>query len=94
MVFYQPFHRTFYNSFLAQNIHEPVVHDLVLNSFKAFLKRNVMQYDYRNNRVHFVGSVAYYYKETLMQAVKEMGMQAERIVKSPMEGLVEYHTSC
>ncbi|KAA6332755.1 hypothetical protein EZS27_018770 [termite gut metagenome] len=73
-IYRQPFPNRFLASlspFLAQNIHEPVVHDLVLNSFKALLKRNVMQYDYRNNRVHLVGSVAYYYKETLMQAVKE-----------------------
>jgi N-acetylglucosamine kinase-like BadF-type ATPase len=96
-VYRQPFPNRFLASlspFLAQNIHEPVVYALVLNSFKAFLKRNVMQYDYRNNRVHFVGSVACYYKETLMQAVAETGMKAGRIVKSPMEGLIEFHTDC
>jgi N-acetylglucosamine kinase-like BadF-type ATPase len=96
-VYCQPFPNRFLASlspFLAQNIREPMVHALVVNSFKDFLKRNVMRYDYRSNKVHFVGSIACYYKETLMQAVAEMGMKAGRIVKSPMEGLLEFHTAC
>ncbi|MDR2859311.1 MAG: ATPase [Mediterranea sp.] len=94
-VYRQPFPNRFLASlspFLAENIHEPPVYALVLNSFKAFLKRNVMQYDYRNNKVHFIGSVAHYYKEVLMEAVNEMGVQIGGIMRSPMEGLVEFHT--
>ncbi|WP_373825713.1 BadF/BadG/BcrA/BcrD ATPase family protein, partial [Bacteroides heparinolyticus] len=43
-VYRQPFPNRFLASlspFLAQNMDEPCVHNLVLNSFKAFLKRNV-----------------------------------------------------
>lgn len=95
-VYRQPFPNRFLASlspFLVQNLSEPSVHALVLGSFKAFLKRNVMQYDYRNYPVHFIGSVAYYYQEVLREAASEMGVAIGNIVKSPMPGLVEYHSA-
>lgn len=94
-VYRQPFPNRFLASlspFLAQNMDQPCVHNLVLNSFKAFLKRNVMQYDgYQHEKVHFIGSVAFHYKEVLIEAAYETGIQVGNILKSPMEGLIKYH---
>ena len=93
-VYRQPFPNRFLASlspFLAQNIEIPEIRALVLNAFKAFLNRNVKQYDYQNNKVHFIGSIAYYYKEILNEAILECGMQPGSIVQAPMEGLVAYH---
>ena len=95
-VYRQPFPNRFLASlspFLAENIHEPSVHALVLGSFKAFLKRNVMQYDYQNYPAHFIGSVAYHYQEVLHEAAQELGVQIGVIVKSPMQGLMTFHNS-
>ncbi len=94
-VYRQPFPNRFLASlspFLAENIGEPSVHALVLNSFKAFLKRNVMQYDYRRYPAHFIGSVAYYYQEILLEAADEMGVKVGTVLQSPMKGLIQYHT--
>ena len=95
-VYRQPFPNRFLASlspFLAQNMDEPCVHNLVLNSFKAFLKRNVMQYDgYQHEKVHFIGSVAFHYKEVLIKAAYETGIQVGNIIKSPREGLIKYHS--
>ena len=77
--------------FLAQNIEAPEIRALVLNAFKTFLNRNVKQYDYQQHKVHFVGSIAYHYKEILKEAIRECGMQLGNIVRSPMEGLISYH---
>ena len=94
-VYRKPFPNRFLASlspFLAQNINEPCVHDLVLNSFKAFFKRNIMQYEnYQNLKVNLIGSVAYYYKEVLAEAAEAMGIQLGTIIQSPMEGLIKYH---
>lgn len=93
-VYRKPFPNRFLASlspFLAQNMNEPCIRALVLNSFKAFLKRNVMQYDYLHHQVHFIGSVAFYYKEVLAEAAQEMGIRLGTILKSPMEGLIRYH---
>lgn len=93
-VYRKPFPNRFLASlspFLAQNIADAGVHELVLNSFKAFLKRNVMQYNYQDCSVHFIGSVAYYYREVLAEAAEAMGVKLGTILKSPMEGLIKYH---
>ena len=94
-VYRKPFPNRFLASlspFLAQNINEPCVHELVLNSFKAFFKRNIMQYEnYQNLKVNLIGSVAFYYKEVLAEAAETMGIQLGTIIQSPMEGLIKYH---
>ena len=94
-VYRKPFPNRFLASlspFLSQNINEPCVHDLVLNSFKAFFKRNIMQYEnYQNLNVNLIGSVAFYYKEVLAEAAEAMGIQLGTIIQSPMEGLIKYH---
>ena len=93
-VYRQPFPNRFLASlspFLLQNIEIPEIRALVMNAFKAFLNRNVKQYDYRQHPVHFIGSVAFYYKEILEEAIRECGMLLGNIVQSPMAGLVLYH---
>lgn len=94
-VYKQPFPNRFLASlspFLAQNIHEPEIHELVINSFRAFFKRNVMQYDYHRYQVHLIGSVAYFYQDVLREAAGELGIRVGRIMQSPMKELVNYHS--
>lgn len=80
--------------FLAENIEEPSVHRLVLNAFKSFFVRNVENYkDYRELPVNFVGSIAVNYREVLEEAAKALYINIGKIIKSPMEGLVKYHSN-
>ena len=93
-VYRQPFPNRFLASlspFLLRNIKEPPVRTLVFNSFRSFLTRNVMQYDYKTFPVYFIGSIAYHYKEILEEAVLASGMQLGEILQNPMAGLVKYH---
>ncbi|MDE5567298.1 MAG: ATPase [Muribaculaceae bacterium] len=78
--------------FLIQNIDRKEVHELVLNSFKAFFRRNVLQYENATElSVNLIGSIAYYYREVLEEAARECGLTVGTIIKSPMEGLVAFH---
>ena len=93
-VYRQPFPNRFLASlspFIAQHLEEPGIRQLVLGSFIAFLRRNVMQYDYKQYPVHFIGSVAHCYKEILQEAAQTTGIQIGKILQSPMEGLIQYH---
>lgn len=95
-IYRQPFPNRFLASlspFLAQHLNEPVVHALVLNSFKAFFQRNVKQYDYRQYPAHFIGSIAYHYKEILLEAAEQTNVKIGEIIQSPMEGLIQYHNN-
>lgn len=77
--------------FLVKNIEDETVYNLVCNSFKDFFVKNVMQYDYKNNTVHFTGSVAYHYADVLRKVGADLGITVGTIVQSPMGGLIEYY---
>ena len=77
----------FINEFIA----DPYMENLVNTSFDEFFKRNISQYDYKNHTVNFVGSIAFYFKDKLVAAAERNGMKVGRVLKTPIEGLVEYH---
>ena len=80
--------------FLAENIHEPILCALVCNSFTAFIRRNVMQYEGWNGQlIHFCGSVAWHYRPLLQKVADATGIRVGNILQRPMEGLVRYHAS-
>lgn len=80
--------------FLLENIEEPAVHRLVLNAFKAFFVRNIENYEgYKTMPVSFVGSVAYYYRDVFEEAASSLGIKIGTVIKSPMEGLIKYHSN-
>jgi N-acetylglucosamine kinase-like BadF-type ATPase len=79
--------------FLLQNINNPAVHKLVLSSFTAFFNRNIAQYpNYHNLNVNFIGSIAYFYKDILAEAAALCGCTVGTIIKSPMQGLINFHS--
>lgn len=79
--------------FLIQNIEESSIHRLVLNSFKSFFVRNICQYEgYKNLKVNFIGSIAYYYRDVLAEAAAAVDCTVGTIIKSPMEGLIRFHS--
>lgn len=94
-VYRQPKPNTFLASFvpfLEENIEEPKIYNLVKESFRSFLRRNVMQYEgWQTLPIGFNGSIAKIYKKPLLEALEEEGMHLGRIIQAPMEAMVEYH---
>lgn len=94
-IYRQPKPNTFLASFvpfLEENIDEPKIYNLVKESFRSFLRRNVMQYDgWQTLPIGFNGSIAKIYKKPLLEALEEEGMHLGRIIQAPMEAMVEYH---
>lgn len=79
--------------FLKENLTEPPIHQLVIGQFRSFLIRNVRQYDRWNKLpIGFNGSIAYYFREPLKEALESEGMILGRIIQAPMEGLIAFHT--
>ncbi len=79
--------------FLLANIDRPEIHALVFNAFKAFFVRNITQYpSYMTYDVNFIGSIAHYYRPVLEEAAKACGCKVGTVIKSPMEGLIKFHT--
>lgn len=79
--------------FISKHIDIKEIHDMVLGTFTAFFKRNIMQYTgYEAHKVNFVGSIAYYFREVLEEAARNSGCTIGKVIKSPMEGLLKYHS--
>lgn len=79
---------------LEENLDDPQIYRLVKESFRSFLRRNVMQYEgWQTLPIGFNGSIAKIYKQPLLEALREEGMHLGRIIQAPMEAMVEYHTS-
>jgi len=101
-VYRQPFPNRFLaklSRFCADHMDDKRIHDLVYDHFVQFIRRNLVQYfnpttnDKRQttNGVGFVGSVAYYYKPVLEEAMKAEGLPLGTILQDPIEGLKNYH---
>ncbi len=80
--------------FLSDEKEQPYIHQVITSSFDAFFTTQVMKYKkYRQLPLHAVGSVAFYFKDLLMEAAERHGIQVEKILHTPIEGLVRFHTS-
>lgn len=94
-VYKKPFPNRFlakFTPFLLDHIEEPTIFNLVFDSLDAFFVRNVMQYPLEDRKVGFIGSIAYYFRDTLEIVASERGIVISQIIQSPMDGLVKYHS--
>ena len=92
-VYRQPFPNRFLAKlakFCADHIDDPRIHDLVYDHFMQFIRRNLVQYK-PEAPVGFVGSIAYYYKPILEEAMHAAGLPLGTILQDPIEGLKQYH---
>ncbi len=81
-----------FTKFIFQHLKEPYCYQLVYSGFEDFYKKNVMQYpSYQSMKVHFTGSVAFYFSDLLRQVANDMGITVKNILESPIAGLTLYH---
>ena len=77
------------STFIHQQIGNPQIEQLVIDNFRDFIQRNITPYQRKDLPINAVGSIAFYYKEQLEKAVKEEGYTLGKIVRSPLDALVE-----
>jgi N-acetylglucosamine kinase-like BadF-type ATPase len=81
-----------FSEFIAPQQDHPFIHDLVKNSFQAFIDEQIRKYqDYENLTTSFVGSIAWHYKDILLETAADNKLHVGTILKSPMEGLIRFH---
>jgi glucosamine kinase len=81
-----------FSEFLSPRQKHPFIKELVTGSFKAFFEEQVSKYDnYKEVNVSFVGSIAWFYKDILLETAEKEGIKVGTILQSPLDGLVEYH---
>jgi glucosamine kinase len=81
-----------FSEFLTHRQEHPFIHDLVKKSFQSFVDEQISKYpDFEKLTISFVGSIAWHYKEILLETITENHLHAGTILKSPMEGLIRFH---
>lgn len=69
------------------------IHNLIVNEFIRFLDRNVKHYPMANESpIAFVGSIAWWFKDELSEALLNRNYQIGKIIQKPLEGLIEFHS--
>lgn len=76
--------------FAGENINNQYITNVVSNCFNDFIKYCVNPLGKCEN-VGFVGSVAYHFSDILKQCFESQNFNIKKIVKSPMDGLVDYY---
>lgn len=80
--------------FIFQHLDDPYCYKLIYDSFAEFYENNVMKYDnYQNLKVHFTGSIAFYFSDILRQVANDKGITVKNILEGPIAGLTLFHQS-
>ena len=81
-----------FTKFIFQNLKESYCYQLVYHGFEEFYENNVMKYDvHAEVKVHFTGSVAFYFRNILRQVANDKGITVKNILETPIAGLALYH---
>ncbi|GGK84256.1 BadF/BadG/BcrA/BcrD ATPase family protein [Rufibacter glacialis] len=81
-----------YAKFLFDHQQHPFIHGLITKCFSDFFEKTVVKYpDYQHKETHFVGSIAFYFKDILLAVAKQYGIAVGKILESPIAGLSLYH---
>lgn len=81
-----------YSEFLRENIDLEYCRKLVYDSFMAFFKRNVANYDYRSYPISMTGRTCLSYADIMHEAAADFGVKIHKIIPNTLPGLIEYHT--
>lgn len=96
-IYNKPFPNRFLASFapfILKHSDDPFIREMVASSFEEFFKMGVMKFTgYQKLEVHFVGSIAYHFKDILQEVAETNKITTGKIQKSVIEGLKEFHTS-
>lgn len=94
-VYKQPFPNRYlasFTEFLGEHRGHFMIENILEDSFLAFFNANLLKYrESWKYPIHFVGSVAYTFRDVLHNIAEQFGLNIGNIVKSPMDGLVAFH---
>ncbi len=80
------------SKFMYANFQHPHVKKVLLECFRSFFTQQIMKYsNSKAYQIGLVGSVGYVYKDMINQVAADFGYKLGKVIKSPIEGLVDFH---
>ncbi len=81
------------SGFASQHIQHPYIIKLLKECFTSFFVQQVGKYtNAKRYKVHTVGSIGFYYKDLIAEVAQEQGFEMGTVIKSPIEGLIQFHS--
>ena len=81
-----------FSKFIFDNRQHPFLYQLVSEAFDLFFTKYILKYpDYQQCKIHFTGSVAFYYSDILRRVATEKSCTVGVIMETPIAGLTLFH---
>lgn len=81
------------NTVVSKHLNHPFIEQLILSCFNSFFVHQINKYtSSKDYKVHTVGSIGFYYKDLFSQMAKQHGYEVANVIKSPIEGLIDFHS--
>ena len=94
-VYMKPYANVYLASFMKfvqAHKNDPYIYHMVKDGFTEFVKYHVLCYPkHQSIPVHFVGAVAFFFKDILAEVCQSYKVQLGKVIKEPIEALVKYH---
>lgn len=79
--------------FLANNRGNSIIENIIEDGLKDFFNQHILRIEeHKIYPLHFVGSIAYGFKDVLKSICEDLQLTLGKVLKNTLEGLVEYHT--
>lgn len=79
--------------FIAKHRSVPAIHNILIEAFRLFIQRNIAIYGHKEMPINCVGGIAFQFTEELEEAITAEDMQTGRILRRPIEKIVQFHLS-
>ncbi len=93
-VYHEPNPNVFLASFaifLSKHADHPFIRKMVYDGMTDFFNTNILSYpESKKVPVHFVGSIAWYFREILNKVAEEKEIKIGNIIRKPVTGLADY----
>lgn len=78
--------------FLAENRGHYMIENILEDGCNEFFFHHLLKYkEIHQFPVHFTGSIAFGFKDVLQELCNHYGLKLGRVLKTPMQGLIQYH---
>jgi N-acetylglucosamine kinase-like BadF-type ATPase len=78
--------------FMFEFKNEKYIKKLIKKGFQEFFKYRILPYKKNSDTpIYFIGSIAYYFKETLEKVANKHDLSVTGIIQRPIDNLLEFH---
>ncbi len=78
--------------FVLNHIQHTEIKNLAKKRFETFFEKTVLRYpNYKALSVGFTGSIAWHFKDLLLEKAQELEIQAGKVLQKPVDALFQYH---